>query len=271
MSEIPKAFCLMPLLYFQTTHTFYRTRGRFDLRNGIVIRKITASEIQEIQEKRGSKDYPLNWLDIERISYTLEKKIGPNSRASDKALDQFRNLVLSMRLFKQGAVGYKAAFTLFEGRPFIIHDFGVEPRHASVIPIMASLKTPKKPVFALLTLNEKELKEYASFCKEVSKFGGREEKWPLPIRYFSRMYESKPYENALVDCVISFEALIFKGEGKVREKKTPIALAVSMLIGNNSKEREKIKTTLKEAYDIRNAVVHGKALGKKHLEIATLC
>ena len=271
MSEIPEAVCLMPLLYFQTTRTFNRTRGRFDLGNGIIIRKTSAVEIQEIQEKRGSKEYPLDHFDIERIGYTLEKKIDPNKpKAFDKAISQFKNVVLAMRLFKQGAIGYKAVFLLVDGRPYITHDFGVIPRHASIVPIFKYLEE-KSPIFALLTLNENELAEYVPFYKVVSKRVGREKKWPLPIRYFSRMYESKPYEDVLVDCMISFEALVFKGERKVREKKTPLALAISMLIGKNSKEREKIKTTLKEAYDIRNYAVHGKPLPKPPLEIATLC
>lgn len=271
MSQIPQAICLMPLLYFQTTRTFDRTRGRFDLKDGIIIRKISAAEIQEIQEKRGSKEYPLDHFDIERIGYTLEKKIDPNNpRAFDRAIGQFQNRVLSMRLFKQGAVGYKAAFFLVDGRPYITHNFGVEPHHASIVPILKYFEE-KTPIFTLLTLNENEFAEYALFCKVVSKLGGREEEWPLPIRYFSRMYESKPYEDVLVDCIISFEALVFKGEKEEREKKTPLALAISMLIGKNSKEREKIKTILKEAYDIRNDVVHGKRPRKSPIEIATLC
>lgn len=271
MSEIPEAVCLMPLLYFQTTRTFDRTRGRFDLGNGIIIRKISGAKIQEIQERRGSKGWPLDLFDIERIGYTLEKKIDPRKpKAFDKTISQFQTVVLAMRLFKQGAIGYKAVFLLVDGRSYITHDFGVIPRHASIVPILKYMEE-KSPIFSLLTLSENELAEYASFYKVVSKRVGRKKKWPLPIRYFSRMYESKPYVDVLIDCMISFEALVLKGEKEQREKKTPLALAISMLIGKNSKEREKIKATLKEAYNIRNDVVHGKHPRKSELEIATLC
>lgn len=146
----------------------------------------------------------------------------------------------------------------------------VTPRRASIVPILKYLEE-KSPSFALKTLNENELAEYTPFYKVVSKRVAVEKKWPLPIRYFSRMYESKPYADVLVDCMISFEALVFKGEKEEREKQTPLALAISMLIGKNSKEREKIKTTIKEAYKIRNDVVHGKHPCKSELEIATLC
>jgi len=271
MSEIPEAVCLMPLLYFQTTRTFYRTQGRFDLGNSVIVRKISGKELQEIQQRGGRKGWPLDHFDIERIGYTLEKKISPRKpEAFDKAINQFQNVVLAMRLFKQGAIGYKAVFLLIDGRPYITHDFGVIPLHAPIVPILKHLKE-KSAVFALLTFNENELAEFTPFYKLVSKRVGREKKWPLPIRYFSRMYESKPYPDVLVDCMISFEALVFKGEKEEREKQTPLALAISMLIGKNSKEREKIKTTIKEAYKIRNDVVHGKHPRKSELEIATLC
>jgi hypothetical protein len=267
MSVSSKAVCLLPLLYFQTPRAF----SEFDLGNNVLIRRISTAEIREIQDKRRSGDWPFDKFDIERIGYTLEKKIDPKKpRAFDRTAEQFLNLVLSMRLFKYGAVGYKAAIYLVEGYPYIIHDYNVEPRHPSIVPTLKTLKE-KVPVFGLLTLDEKELVEYASFCKLVSKFGGREERWPLPIRYFSRMYEDMPYEDMLVSCMISFEGLVFKGEKGEREKKTALALSISMLVGQNSKEREKIKTTLKEAYEIRNDVVHGKHPRKPRLEIASLC
>ncbi|MFX0203663.1 MAG: hypothetical protein ACFFCW_46790 [Candidatus Hodarchaeota archaeon] len=267
MSESPKAICLLPLLYFQS-HPI----DKFKLRSNVSLRKINSSEIRTIQERSGRGDYPFDQLDIERINYTLEKKIYFKDLSSfNKALEQLLNLVLSMRLYKQGAVGYKAGILLVKEHPRIIHAFNIEPRHPSIVPIMAKEKTPKKPVFALLTLLEEELREYASFCKKVSKFGGREEKWPLPIRYFSRMYEAGPYEDTLVNCMISFEALVFKGEKELREKQTPLALAVSMLIGENSKEREKVKATLKQAYTIRNDIVHGKHPRTSKVEIKTLC
>jgi len=260
-----EAVCLLPLLYFQSPV------NEFQLDSNALIRKISPMEIREIQDKRKSGDWPFDKFDIERISHTLERKIDPHKpRAYDKAVEQFLNLVLSMRLFKHGTVGYKAAVYLVEGNPYIIHDFNVEPRHPSVVAILKSFKE-KTPVFGLLTLNKKELNQYALFCKQVSKFGGREKKWPLPMRYFSKMYEAQPYEDMLVSCMISFEALVFRGEKEEREKKTALALSISMLIGQNSKEREKIKATLKEAYNVRNDVVHGKHPRKSQLEIATLC
>ncbi len=279
MSETREGVFLLPLLYFQTTRTFYITRGRFDLKNGVTIRKINATEIREIQKKRGSEEYPLDRSDVETINYTLEKKMDLKeplmevdlSEIFNKVIAQFKNVVLSMRLFKQGTVGYKAAFFLVEEQPYIIQKFKAEPSSPSIVPIYKMLKE-KTPIFARYTLSEIELTEFDLFCQEVITIvNEREEKWPLSIRYFSRMYESKPYQDVLVDCIISFEALVFRGEKKTSEKKMPLALAISMLIGKNFKEREKIKATLKEAYDVRNCIVHGNPPQKSPIEIATLC
>lgn len=289
MTESSEAVCLFPLLYFQTPRSF---GGEFDLGDGVRIRKITSSEIQRIQGSRGTKDWPLSPFDIEGISYALEKKIKMKTPARalifdraveislaknwDRILQQFINCVLAMRLFKQGAVGYKAAWLLVEGEPYagaphITENLAVEPRHPSIWPILKAMTTSEEPLFARLTFNEHELKEYVFFRRQVSKFEGGEAKWPLAIRYFSRMYEDRSYEEELVDCMISFEALAFKGESGPREKRTPLALAISMLIGRNAKEREKIKGTLKKAYTVRNYIVHGKYLRESEPEIARLC
>jgi len=274
MSKTPEGVCLLPLTYFQSTQTFYCTIGRFDLSNGITIRKIDSAEIQKIQE---NKEYPLSRFDIERMNYTLEKKVDLNMpNVFDKTIIEFQNIVLSMRLFKQGEVGYKAAFLLIDGQRYIQHDFGIEPRHASIVPISRMLeqeKPPREPfVFPRFTLKEKEFADFDLFCQNISEvIWGGEKQWALPMRYFSRMYVDKPAEDILVDCMVAFEALVFRGEKEVGEKKTPLALAISMLIGKNPKEREKIKTILKEAYDLRNRAVHGSPLRKSPLEIKTLC
>jgi len=283
-----EAVGLLPLLYFQTPRSF---GGEIHLGNDLLIRKITSSEIERIQESRGTKDWPLDEDDRKEINFTLEKKIRMKMPASVLAIDraagvslskvwqetlqQLINCVLAMRLFKQGAVGYKAAFLLVEGQPYagapyITHDFKVEPRHPSIWPIFQALRS-EEPAFARLTLNEKELKEYASFHKQISESKRRKEKWPIFIHYFSRMYEDRSDEEVLIDCMISFEALAFKGEKGPREKGTPLALAISMLIGNNAKEREKIKATIKEAYNLRNNIVHGKHFPESKPEIIRLC
>jgi hypothetical protein len=262
--------CLLPLTYFQSTETFYYTKGRFDLSNGITIRKIEAKEIKKIQEQ---KEYPLNRFDIERTNYTLEKKVSLNDPSVfDNVINEFLTLVLSMRLFKQGAIGYKAAFLLVDGRRYISHDFSLKPRHASIVHLLR-MEKGEPFIFPRYSLEEKEFTDLDLFCQIVIKaLGSSEKEWPLPVRYFSRMYQDKPIEDILVDCIIAFEALAFKGERRLHGKKTPLALAISMLIGKNSKEREKIKATIKEAYDVRNSVVHGESpLPKTPLEIEFLC
>lgn len=274
MKKTPEAVCLMPLLYFQSAciRKFQTTQGRFDLGNGITIRTITASEINEIQK---DKSWPLSPADVGMIQCALEKiihkKVNPSLPVEyDETIQQFVNLVLSMRLFKQGALGYKASYLLIENVPRIIGDYTVSTRGPSIVPVLKSIKE-KTPVFSLFTLNEKELGEFSLFNKQVSRFGGEIRKWPLPIRYFTNMYRAGSYEDMLVNCMIGFEGLVFKGEKKERAKRTALALSTSMLLGRDSVEREKVKATIKEAYDVRNDIVHGQPPRKSQLQLATLC
>ena len=270
MIENSKALCFLPLLNFSGTF------NSKDLGHGASIRKISRFELERIQNSSGRKEWPFNRFDMPRVRYTLEKEIDPTNKAFARAVEQFVNLVLSMRLFKPGLVGYKAAILFAEAEARIVHHFGIDPR----VPIPKIRGYEKYPVVAF-SLQDKDFKEYSLFKEKVLRFGGEDKNWPLPIRYFSRMYENKPIEDIFLDCMIGLEALVFKGEKEVREKAVPLALSVSMLVGKNSQEREKIKLDIKRAYKIRNNIVHGsrprtvtkrgKSRFMSRIEIGILC
>lgn len=59
----------------------------------------------------------------------------------------------------------------------------------------------------------------------------------LAFRWFNKSYIEAYPDDALIDLMVAFEALIFEGEGS-ETKGRVIAIAVSMLIGKNEKERE---------------------------------
>jgi hypothetical protein len=71
--------------------------------------------------------------------------------------------------------------------------------------------------------------------------------WKSHIEYY--------LEDTLIDLMIAFEALVFEGEGSESKGRT-IAIANSMLIGENEKERRRIRTRLLEAYRVRNVIIH---------------
>ncbi|MCZ2808105.1 MAG: hypothetical protein O2V44_01975 [Candidatus Bathyarchaeota archaeon] len=68
-----------------------------------------------------------------------------------------------------------------------------------------------------------------------------------------------------MDLMIAFEALVFEGEFSATKRQT-IAIAVSMLIGENEKERKRIKSNLMEGYSLRNTLIHSLKKKKKDIK-----
>lgn len=78
----------------------------------------------------------------------------------------------------------------------------------------------------------------------------------LALRWFNKSYAEPEEEDSLIDLMIAFESLVFEGEQSGSKGKT-IAIAVSMLIGKNEKERRQINDKISECYTLRNKIVHG--------------
>jgi len=71
---------------------------------------------------------------------------------------------------------------------------------------------------------------------------------------FDSSFQRDRFEDRLVDCVTSFEALLLTEESELQFR---LALRVAALLGNNSNEREELFNQTKKAYRIRSAIVHG--------------
>ena len=78
----------------------------------------------------------------------------------------------------------------------------------------------------------------------------------LAKKRFERGYAEDDKEDKLIDFMIAFEALFLKGEKGSFANGKIIAIACSVLIGENENDREQIKENLLKAYKIRNAIVH---------------
>jgi hypothetical protein len=71
---------------------------------------------------------------------------------------------------------------------------------------------------------------------------------------FDSSFYRDRFEDRLVDCVTSFEALLLEEETELQFR---LALRVAALLGNSSDEREMLFNQTKKAYRIRSAIVHG--------------
>jgi hypothetical protein len=83
---------------------------------------------------------------------------------------------------------------------------------------------------------------------------------------FDRSLHDMDFEDKIIDLCIGFEALYLKGEYG-QDKGQSIGLGCSMLLGLNNKERTKIYNNIKNAFKIRNDIIHGKSIKIKNLHI----
>jgi hypothetical protein len=71
----------------------------------------------------------------------------------------------------------------------------------------------------------------------------------FPLEKFAETYEKITPEDKIVDFMIAFESLVFYDAGNLAHKKIPMAIAVSMLLGKNQKERSRIRNRMTAAYN----------------------
>ena len=83
------------------------------------------------------------------------------------------------------------------------------------------------------------------------------------VRRFNYAYERQKYEDKIVDHMISFESLFLTNEKNLGLN---LSLRAAVLLAKEDDKREKIYRSLRNAYRIRNKVVHGA----KREKIATM-
>jgi len=104
--------------------------------------------------------------------------------------------------------------------------------------------------------------EVVQFIQIVEKLVDKRNVLRVPLERFIRAQKSvtsfkSEIVDSIIDLMIAFEALILSGEKIRGAQGKHIAIATSMLIGTDQKERSKIKECLKQAYNSRNEIVHG--------------
>lgn len=104
--------------------------------------------------------------------------------------------------------------------------------------------------------------EVVQFIQLLEKLVDKRNVLRVPLERFIRAQKSvtsfkSETVDSIIDLMIAFEALILSGEKIRGDQGKHIAIATSMLIGTDEKERLKIKECLKQAYKSRNEIVHG--------------
>lgn len=165
-------------------------------------------------------------------------------KAYSKFEKVMKNTVLGLRLLKGGYVS--------EGH--IFHILLLKTRRLA----LTSIGERHRRRFALsYALEFKEVPRLKEILKKILVMDfDKRKSLGLACKRFQRGYEEEDIEDRLIDFMIAFEALFLKGE-KGGRKGNLVSIACSHLLGKDEEEREKVRSTLAEAYSVRNCIVHG--------------
>jgi len=215
-----------------------------NLVDGIKIRHISEEDLEDLK----TSPFFLTRGALELISprmFVLEKRIKVENGQGFDLHKTMQNIILSLRLLKDGAVFGSYVFSILLSKKRHITSVSYEedrPRRSS----------------GTYTLDFEEVLGLRKLIRKIQSVDFSERRsLDLACRRFQRAYEEKDAEDQLIDLMIAFEALFLKGERGVPSKGKVIAVACSILLGKNEEERQEVKRTLNEAYSIRNCIVHG--------------
>lgn len=232
---------LVPLVNLEISENLIK------LDDTLSIRHIEPQELEDLLKK--SLDYyPIMRQALMDTKFVIEKKI---------ANTHVLRAILMLRIWDENSIHIqKIALTL---RLLGISDFKV-PTAFSILhnSFHISNQTPQPSHFKAPSYLSKQLiAEFIELWCKVSSLDN-EDYLEFPLSQFNRSFTEGSIEAALIDCVTSFESIVFHSEKSTPRPIGPvIGIAIGMLIGANAEERKEIRKTLVEAYETRNTIVHG--------------
>ena len=239
---------------FSPLHNFSTDVDEIDLGNGLLIRRITTSELEQLLDE-AKWSFQIPYFDIPNLKYAMElkyktrKMFGELSKNKVPSPDvdvneRFNKLITALRLFKSGLVGFNIIKTIpMLDLPLIIGG--------------TSSLTYKPYRGQTYTLTRGEVREFKSFWNMFVKIN-LERHTPLnvAIRRFNYAYERNRLEDKLVDYMVAFEALFFK-KGEIGEFRHKLAVRVARMLKQDYDDRITIMKQMMKFYDKRSKVVHG--------------
>lgn len=237
---------------------FQSARQPIDLGENLRIREISdeerisiwkaASKLSNLMPPHGP---------IAGLRYGLETSFKFNEKvvvqvADSSIIRTVYGAVSALRLYKAGNVGCNMLF--ISSSNTIIHFSGGLP----------NLGFPVFPGEYMLA--DTEIKEFMTFWNifkavDITKEGL--EFLEAAVRRFNYAYQRHRGEDKIVDHMISFESLFLTNEKDLGLK---LSLRAAVLLAKENDKREKVYCNLRNAYRIRNKVVHGA----KREKIATM-
>jgi len=211
------------------------------------LRRANSNEIQKLIGS--ASEYRAVMRDALRsVNCVIETRIMYDELSPDLTAEwpYLRDIVLALRLLKAGDVHVSCSFWLQENKIIGVN-----------LPSSFDLLFSENPYF----LKKEETASFEGLWKKVQKSKENKPYFEFPLTQFTKAFEERASgmsSDAIVDYIVAFESIVFYEEGRsIEPAGKVIGRAIGMLLGKNEKERKRIKKTLTEAYEIRNAKVHG--------------
>lgn len=218
-----------------------------ELFDGVRMRRISEEDLEDFRSSIFS--LPSDKVVSHRM-FILEKYITVKDD-HDFQLDQtMRNMILAMRLLKKGHVSGSCIFYIL-----------VSEKRKKFVPIEWSCAGGYRSL-ELWSSDKYHLSfdEMPAVIRKVSEiqsidFAARK-RLSLACKWFQRAYEEGDFEDQLIDFMIAFEALFVRKCVYGSSQKEKIAFGCSDLLGEDSEEKEEIRSFLFKARSLRDFIVH---------------
>ena len=213
-----------------------------------IIRRISEDEFKMLLSQNALGEihslYPYGGI-FETI-WCIELKVKcPSKRRSEDLTPRIEKVITALRLFKKGSIHYSA---ILDYPKVWKNHWGVSSHGGGEI---------HGPRYELTDKDIESLKAFWNKFKSLN----AQNFLDVAIRRFNFSYERRLPEDKLIDYITAFEALYLQGEEK--ELSYRLALRCACFLGKDGEERKKIFEILKNAYDARSKIVHGKSIESK--------
>jgi len=184
----------------------------------------------------------LSFYEVPEFRFALETSamLPEKTFSTGEAEERFGRVVTALRLIKPGAVGVSIVLARETGsraivgahRPFVLHALG-------------------KPY----SFGKQDGDKLENVVRELCA-GRLDDRQNIALRRFEMAYERDAAEDRLIDCWVALEALFSPSDR--RELSYRIALRAAYFIASSPGEREQIYTALRDCYDTRSDIIHGR-------------
>jgi len=249
------------MIIFAPIKNFTCDVSAIDLGNALNIAKLSKEEINELRGNLNQIPSRLSPIKEEEIGemgnyFHLKREVGKEitDGTSSETWELFDNVISALRIFKKELVWFNAIYTIIplsKGERFPKPYFEGAPYYD----ISKSLPARYK-------LNKEEIVLFKRFWDKFSKIPS-DNPIAIAIRKFSeKMERYRKIDEHLIDCFISFEFLFSDGGGESTHK---IARRTAVFLKKGRSDRKEIYRKMKEAYNERSNIVHGRIINYKKI------